>query len=49
MKQNECEQSKAVSVIYDKRISVCFDYVKRIEGKKPKILLILFEIQNIRS
>jgi hypothetical protein len=34
--KNDCEQSKAVSVIYDNRISVCFDYVKRIEGKKVK-------------
>ncbi|MGR3854037.1 hypothetical protein [Chryseobacterium indologenes] len=33
---NECEQSKAVSVIYDNRISVCFDYVRRIEGEKVK-------------
>lgn len=31
--QNNCNQSKAVSVIYDNQLSSCFDYVKTINGK----------------
>lgn len=31
--KNDCEQSKAVSIIYNKQLSVCFDYIKIIKGK----------------
>lgn len=32
--KNDCEQSKAVSIIYNKQLSVCFDYIKIIKGKE---------------
>lgn len=31
--QNDCEQSKAVSIIYNGQLSSCFDYMKTIKGK----------------
>jgi hypothetical protein len=31
---NICDQSKAVSIIYNQKLSHCFDYVKTIEGKE---------------
>ncbi len=36
--QNNCNQSKAVSIIYEDKISPCFDYVKTIKtGEVKKI------------
>ncbi len=40
--QNECNQSKVVSVIYEDKLSTCFDYVKTFRmGKVKKIMKFL--------
>jgi hypothetical protein len=31
---NLCDQSKAVSIIHNNKISVCFDYIKTLKGKR---------------
>jgi hypothetical protein len=37
--KNSCNQSKAVSVIFDNQISECFDYVKTIKGGSIKKIM----------
>src|SRR5687767_2303950 len=37
--KNSCDQSKAVSVIYENKISTCFDYVKEIKKDNIKKII----------
>lgn len=41
--ENDCNQSKAVSIIYNNQLSSCFNYVKTIKGKNVKDFLTLIK------
>lgn len=45
--RNDCEQSKAVSIIYNEQLSVCFNYIRIIKGKK--MVDFLATIKNIET
>jgi hypothetical protein len=43
---NNCDQSKAVSIVKNNRISICFDYVKKIEDSNVKKILNLLHSKS---
>ena len=44
--KNSCDQSKAVSIIKDNKISQCFDFVKTFNGTKVKEILNLLNNED---